>query len=78
MKSSVTVKTFLEAVHFFTFIYLLFIYLFILRERKREGGTEREEKKESQAGSVLSAQGPIPGTVRSSPEWKSRVRRLTD
>ena len=53
----------------------LIVYLFMLRERERErlgtsrGGAEREGERESQAGSALSAQslmeGSIPQTMRS-------------
>ena len=46
------------------------------------GLKERWWKRESQAGSALSVQSPTQGsnsrTVRSRPELKSRVRRLTD
>ena len=73
-------------------LFLKQIHLFILREwereREREGerqhewGRGRERERESQAGSTLPAQsltwGSIPQTVRSWPEPKSRVRRLTD
>ena len=60
----------------------LFLSLFILRESTIMRGTEREGERESQAGSILSVQsptrGPIPRTVRSWPEPKSRVGHLTD
>ena len=58
--------------------FLKFIYLFWEREKEAEWEGERE----AQAGSMLSAQSPTRGsisrTVRSGPEPKSRVRRLTD
>ena len=60
-----------------------FLSLFILRERVQveEGKREREGERESWAGSILSVQspmrGPIPWTVWSWPEPRSRVRRLT-
>ena len=61
--------------------FLMFIYF----ERKIEcewGEAERGRGRESQAGSVLSAQSPTWGsnswTVRSWPEPKSRVGHLTD
>ena len=50
--------------------------------RGAEREREKERERESQAGSALSAQGPmwglIPQTVGSWPELKSRVRGLTD
>ena len=68
---------------------LFFLSLFILRERERERGNTcvwagegREEKREFQAGSALSAQSPIWGlnswAVKSWPESNSRVRRFTN
>ena len=71
---------------------LKFIYLFWERERDREReeesseekgrGRERERDRESQAVSMLSAQslmwGLIPRTMRSWPDLKARVGRLTD
>ena len=52
------------------------------RERECRGEAEREGERESQADSELSVQGPTQGsvsqTVRSGPEWKSRVGHLTD
>ena len=62
------------------------MYLFWERERERSsgGGAERERERErnSQAGSALSAQSLTHGlnsqTVRSWPEPKARVRRLTN
>ena len=57
-----------------------FIYLFWEKERKR--GRERGGKRESQAGSTLSAQSPTrgwnPWTMRSWPEPKSRVGCLAN
>ena len=67
--------------HLISFLKRIFIYLF-LRERARAGKGQREGERESQAGSVLSAQSPMWGlmshTVRSWPEPKSRVRCLTN
>ena len=60
------------------------MYVFILRDRECEWGKGREggRQRESQAGSKLLVQSPVwdsnPRTVRSSPELKSRVGRLTD
>ena len=52
------------------------------RERERERERERGRERKSQANSMLPAQSPvwglIPWTVRSWPELKSRVGRLTD
>ena len=61
-------------------------YLFILREGDREREREREGQgegeRESPAGFELPAQSPMWGLnsrmVRSSPEPRSRVGRLTD
>ena len=53
------------------------------RQRQRDTETERhrETEREFQAGSVLSAQSPMWGSIsqiaRSRPEPKSRVKRLT-
>ena len=65
--------------------FFIFISLFILRERARvctSGGRAEIGKTESQAGSAQTVQSPMWGsnsqTVRSWPEQKSRVRRLTD
>ena len=74
-------------------IFKKFIYLFFKRDGERErervskGGVEREGDRESEAGSVLIAETPMPGsnsrTVRSRPELKSDAqpteppRRLT-
>ena len=64
------------------------VYLFILRDKEQvsRGGAEREREREgergSQAGSMLSAQSRTwcsnSRTVRSWPEPKSGVSRLTD
>ena len=61
------------------------VYLFFEWERKsshRKGGADREEERESQEGSTLSAQSPMRGwnswTMRLWPELRSRVGRLTD
>ena len=74
------------------FIYF-FKFVFIYFERDRDstsgGGAEREGDRESQAGSALSAWSPLWGsnsqnreitreTVRSRPEPKPRVGRLTE
>ena len=60
----------------------MFIYLFWERESTQAREGLRERKKESQAGSTLSAQSPTQGSisrsVRSWPELQSRVRSLTD
>ena len=68
--------------YLFIYLFLKFIYLFWERVWTREGQREREGKRESQAGSTLSAQSPTRGliswTVRSWPDPKPRVRRLTD
>ena len=52
------------------------------RQRMNGRGADREEERESQAGSALSAQSPMWGsnsrTMRSWPELKPRVRRLTN
>ena len=48
-------------------IFFSYVYLFILREteseREREREREREGRRESQAGSVLSAQSPTQGSI---------------
>ena len=53
--------------HFLSLSLLLNVYLFILRERQREdtsgGGAEREGERESQAGSVPSAQSSTRGSI---------------
>ena len=61
------------------------VYLFIVDreiDRGQAGEGQRERETESQAGSVPSAQSPMggssPQTVRSWPEPKPRVGRLTD
>ena len=64
------------------FVFSVF-YLFWERERAWEVGTaEKEEEKESQAGSALSAQSPMQGsnpqTMRLWPEPKSRAEHLKD
>ena len=63
------------------FFFLMFIYF----ERQRaheQGRAETEKERESQAGSNLSAQsqmwGSIPWTVRLWPKLKSRARHLTN
>ena len=73
----------------YLFIYLEFIYFERVREREcrstqvctSRGGTERGKERESQGGSEVSVLNSkwssIPRTVRSWPEPKSRVRRLT-
>ena len=65
-------------VHFFK---SLFIYFENEGEHGEEGERKRGER-ESQAGSILSAQslvwGSNSGTVRARPEPKSRVECLTD
>ena len=62
-------------INFFKFIYSS-------REKENGGGAEREGERESQAGSVLSMQslmqGSIPWTSRSWPEPKPTVWLLTD
>lgn len=66
--------------HYF-FFKKLYIYLFFERDRQRarRRGAEREEVRESQAGSVLSMD-PDTGfnlaTVRSRPESKASVQSL--
>ena len=61
--------------------FLMFIYVFFERESLSGGGAEREKERESQAGYTLSTE-PNTGldftTLRSWPEPKSRVRRLTN
>ena len=67
----------------FFFFSVFQAYLFILREKESRsaGGEEREGERESQAGTEPSAQSPMwglnPCTMRSWPEPKSGVRRLT-
>ena len=68
---------------FLFFNYLLFkSFIYLFWEREREGESEREEKRESQAGFVLTMQslmwGLISWTVRLWSEPKSRVRCLTN
>ena len=74
------------------FFIIIIFYLFILRERESmsgRGGRERGRGRKSQAGSALSAWSPLWGsnsqnreitreTVRSRPEPKPRVGRLTE
>ena len=59
-----------------------FFFLSLFWESKNGGGAKREEERESQAGSILSAQNQMQGlnlwTVRSWPETKSRVGCITD
>ena len=59
-----------------------FKFTYFERERTHMHRAEREGERESQAGSSLSAQssmrGSIPRTMRSWPELKSRARHLTD
>ena len=62
------------------FFFLVYLYLFWELESKQGRGRDRE--REFQAGSMMSAQslmqGSSPRTVRSLPELKLRVGRLTD
>ena len=39
------------------------MFIYFEREREYKGGTDREGERESQAGSVLSAQGPTQGSI---------------
>ena len=62
----------------FQYVVHFFLSLFILRRMSLSWGeAEKEEERESQAGSTLSAQsttwGSVPWTVRSWPEQKSGV-----
>ena len=76
------------ALQYITFIFWMFMYLFVYSEREREregasgGRAEREGERESQASLAPPAQSPTQDsnswTVRSWPEPKSRVGRLTD
>ena len=67
---------------FFNFIFLSLFALFWERKRASRGGAEREGERESHAGSVLSAQNSMEGsilqTASSWPEPKSSVRCLTN
>ena len=58
------------------------LFIVCVREREQAGEEQREREIESQAGSALSAQsvmqGLNSGTMRSLPELKPRVRRLTN
>ena len=62
-------KTALQSTHTHVHTYILNIYVFTLRERECKsaqmngGGAEREGDRESQAGSVLSAQSPMQGLI---------------
>ena len=60
----------------------LFKFIFILREIASGVGEAGQREWESQAGSALSTQNPVqcpnPRTMRSWPELKSRVGRLTN
>ena len=62
--------------------FLMFIYLFWKRERESGEGSERGGERESWAGSALSAQssirGSVPWIMRSWPEPKPRVSCLID
>ena len=69
----------------FIFIFLKISNFILEKEResaRRESGRERGKRgRESQAGSMLSAEpdrGLSPGTLGSWPELKSRVRHSTD
>ena len=73
---------FLFFLSFLSYIFNFYLFFFFERERQQAREGQREKERESQAGSILSVQSPVRGlnswTVRSRPEPKPTVRRLTD